>query len=77
MEQDRHEEARAALEKLHGDGSNTEFLELEYREIRDTIVAEKSLQVPAWSTLLQKPSWRRRLFLGMGVQALDNSPELM
>lgn len=69
IEQDRHEEARVVLEKLHGTGSNVEFLDLEYREIRDTIVAEKSLQVPAWSTLLKKPSSRRRLFLGCGVQA--------
>ncbi|KAH7348893.1 general substrate transporter [Rhexocercosporidium sp. MPI-PUGE-AT-0058] len=69
IEQDRHEEARLVLEKMHGTGSNQDFLELEYCEIRDTIVAEKSLQVPAWSALLQKPSSRRRLFLGCGVQA--------
>ncbi|PVH77529.1 general substrate transporter [Cadophora sp. DSE1049] len=69
IEQDRHEEARLVLEKMHGNGSNEAFLDLEYREIRDTIVAEKSLQVPAWSALLKKPSPRRRLLLGCGVQA--------
>lgn len=69
IEQDRHEEARVTLEKLHGTGSNTEFLDLEYREIRDTIAAEKSLLVPAWGAILKKPTWRKRLLLGCGVQA--------
>ncbi|KAH8587958.1 general substrate transporter [Bisporella sp. PMI_857] len=69
IEKDRHEEAQAVLQKLHGNGLNQEFLDLEYREIRDTIVAEKTLSVPTWSSLLSKPSWRKRLALGCGVQA--------
>ena len=69
IEQDRHDDARAVLNKLHNNGSNEEFLELEYREIRDTIVAEKTLAVQSWSALLSRPSWRKRLFLGCGVQA--------
>ncbi|KAH8596189.1 hypothetical protein B0O99DRAFT_651820 [Bisporella sp. PMI_857] len=69
IEKDRHEEAQAVLGKLHGNGSNQQFLELEYREIRDTIVAEKTLAEPTWRSLLKKPSWRKRLALGCGVQA--------
>ena len=69
MEKDRHEEARVSLQNLHGTGTNEDFLDLEYREIRDTIVAEKTLQVKTWSGLFAKPSWRRRLALGMGIQA--------
>jgi hypothetical protein len=69
IEQDRHEEARAVLTRLHGNGSNDEFLDLEFREIRDTIVAEKTLQVDSWGALLSRPSWRRRLLLGCGLQA--------
>jgi hypothetical protein len=69
VEKDRHEEARAVLTKLHGNGLNEEFLDLEYREIRDTIAAEKSLSVQTWRSLISKPSWRRRLALGCGVQA--------
>jgi hypothetical protein len=45
IEKDRHEDARLVLQKLHGNGSNEEFLDLEYKEIRDTIVAEKTLLV--------------------------------
>jgi hypothetical protein len=69
MEKDRHEDAREALRKLHGNGLNDDYLELEYREIRDTIVAEKTVAVASWSGLLQKPAWRRRLILGCGIQA--------
>jgi prepilin-type processing-associated H-X9-DG protein len=69
IEKDQHEDARLVLEKLHGNGSNAAFLDLEYREIRDTIVAEATLSVQTWSGLISRPSWRRRLALGCGVQA--------
>ncbi|KAI9675879.1 MAG: hypothetical protein M1822_008888 [Bathelium mastoideum] len=43
MEKDRHEEARAVLYKLHADGTpeKDEYIELEYREIRDVIAADR------------------------------------
>lgn len=69
MEKDRHDEAREALRRLHGNGQNEEYLELEYREIHDTIVAEKQVAVRSWSGMISKPAWRRRLALGMGIQA--------
>ncbi|PQE19200.1 hexose carrier protein [Rutstroemia sp. NJR-2017a BBW] len=69
MEKDRHDEARAALIKLHGNGSNDEYLELEFAEIRDTIIAEKTVAVKSWSGLVKKASWRKRLILGCGIQA--------
>lgn len=69
MEKDRHDEAREALRRLHGTGNNEEFLELEYTEIRDTIMAEKQVSVRSWRGMVSKPSWRRRLALGMGIQA--------
>jgi MFS family permease len=69
MEKDRHDEAREALRRLHGNGQNDEYLELEYLEIHDTIVAEKQVAVRSWRGMVQKPAWRRRLALGMGIQA--------
>lgn len=71
MEQDRHEEALAVLHKLHDNaaGSNKAFVELEFREIRDVIVADRSVTKISWSSIFRKPSWRRRLLLGCGVQA--------
>ncbi|KAH6706559.1 general substrate transporter [Leptodontidium sp. 2 PMI_412] len=71
MEQDRHEEALATLHALHDDstGSNIEYVELEFREIRDVIQADRSANTITWSSIFKKASWRRRLLLGCGVQA--------
>ena len=44
MERDRQEEARVVLNKLHSTGNNEDFLQLEFEEIRDTIIAEKAAQ---------------------------------
>lgn len=69
VEKARYEEAQQVLSKLHGNGHNQEFLDLEFREIRDTIIAEKSVAVRNWKEMFSRPSWRKRLALGMGVQA--------
>ncbi|KAK9319695.1 general substrate transporter [Lipomyces orientalis] len=69
MEKGRYDEAREVLRKLHGDGNNEEYLELEYHEIHDTIVAEKTVAIRSWKGLISKPDWRRRLLLGCGIQA--------
>jgi hypothetical protein len=71
MEQDRHQEALEVLHKLHdtADGSNNELVELEFREIRDVIIADRSANNISWLSIFQKASWRRRLLLGCGVQA--------
>ncbi|KAK5714929.1 hypothetical protein LTR15_010345 [Elasticomyces elasticus] len=69
MEHDRHDEAKIVLQKLHSTGHNDDFLQLEFEEIRDTIVAEKEVATVSWKQLLAKPSWRKRLFLGCGIQA--------
>lgn len=71
MEKDRHEEARAILYKLHGDGTpeKDEYIELEYREIRDVIAADRMYTNITWSSIVTRPSWRKRLLLGCGVQA--------
>ncbi|KAK5680159.1 hypothetical protein LTS10_007086 [Elasticomyces elasticus] len=68
-EHDRHDEAKIVLQKLHSTGQNDDFLQLEFEEIRDTIVAEKEVATVSWKQLLAKPSWRKRLFLGCGIQA--------
>ncbi|RDW59468.1 hypothetical protein BP6252_12555 [Coleophoma cylindrospora] len=71
MEKDRQEEALAILHKLHddADGTNQDYVELEYREIRDAIIAEREHNQISWVSIFRKPSWRRRLLLGCGVQA--------
>lgn len=69
MEHERYEDARTVLKKLHGNGHNDDFLDLEYREIHDVIVAERTLSVKSWRGLVSRPSWRKRLLLGCGIQA--------
>ncbi|KAF2195132.1 general substrate transporter [Zopfia rhizophila CBS 207.26] len=69
MENDRQEEARAVLQKLHGGDGNAELVELEFREIYDAVIAEQTHTVKSWSAIISKPSWRKRLLLGAGVQA--------
>lgn len=71
MEKDRQEEALQVLHKLHGDGtSETErLIELEFREIRDVIEADRIHGQTSWTNIITKASWRKRLILGCGVQA--------
>jgi MFS family permease len=68
MEKDRHEEAMASLKKLHK-GIDDEIIDLEFREIRDVIIADRALGDVTWKSIITKPSWRRRLLLGCGIQA--------
>ncbi|KAL1598473.1 hypothetical protein SLS59_006757 [Nothophoma quercina] len=68
MERDRHEEAMASLQRLRK-GYDSEVIDLEYREIRDVIAADRALgNITVWS-IITKTSWRKRLLLGCGVQA--------
>ena len=70
-EKDRWDEARAVLQKLHHDGTaeTDQRIELEVREIRDVIEADRTNNSTSISTIFTKPSWRKRLLLGCGVQA--------
>ncbi|KAH0278568.1 general substrate transporter, partial [Aureobasidium melanogenum] len=70
-EKDRYDEARAVLQKLHHDGTaeTDQRIELEFREIRDVIEADRINNSTSISTIFTKPSWRKRLLLGCGVQA--------
>ncbi|WYZ37066.1 hypothetical protein EsH8_II_000572 [Colletotrichum jinshuiense] len=68
MERDRHEDARNSLNKLRS-GLDEETIDLEFREIRDVILADRALGDISWKSIITKPSWRRRLILGCGVQA--------
>ncbi|KAH7074495.1 general substrate transporter [Paraphoma chrysanthemicola] len=68
MEKDRHEDAIASLRKLRK-GIDDETIDLEFREIRDVIIADRALGNISWMSIVTKPSWRKRLLLGCGVQA--------
>ncbi|KAK2785085.1 hypothetical protein FQN53_007978 [Emmonsiellopsis sp. PD_33] len=69
VEKGRIEEARIILENLHGTGLNQDFLDAQFTEIVSTITAENLIADKSWKKLISRPSWRRRLLLGVGVQA--------
>lgn len=68
MEKDRHEEARAVLQRLRS-GQDDRTIELEFREIRDVIIADRAAGSVSWKSIVTRPTWRKRLLLGCGVQA--------
>lgn len=68
MERDRHDEARASLTKLR-QGHDQETIDLEFREIRDVIAADRAMGNISYLSIITKPTWRKRLLLGCGVQA--------
>lgn len=68
MEKNRHEEAMASLRKLRK-GIDEELIELEFREIKDVIIADRALGNITWLSIITKPTWRKRLLLGCSVQA--------
>ncbi|KAJ3535859.1 hypothetical protein NM208_g6960 [Fusarium decemcellulare] len=69
MEKDRAEETRETLRRLHYDGTNDDFILAEFQEIQNSIQADGRSQTRSWSEIIKRPSWRRRLLLGCGIQA--------
>lgn len=67
VEKDREEEALKVLTRLRS-GTDQSAINAEFQEIRATIQAENSMTVPGWKVMFTVPTWRKRLFLGTGVQ---------
>lgn len=65
---DRLDEGMAILQKLHYDGSNGDWIQNEFNEIKLTIDAEKSATATGWLVMFKVPQWRNRLALGTLVQ---------
>jgi MFS family permease len=61
IETDRAEEALQVLRKLHYNGSNDDWIQAEFDEIKLTIEAEKSITAPGWLVMFRVRAWRTRL----------------
>jgi len=61
METDRSEDALKVLRKLHYNGSNEEWIQTEFNEIKLTIDAERAISVPGWRIMFTVPVYRTRL----------------
>jgi MFS family permease len=68
IEKDRDDEGMKILRKLHYNGSNDEWIQTEYNEIRATLSAEKAITAPGWAVMFTVPQWRKRLLLGTLIQ---------
>jgi hypothetical protein len=68
IETDRDEEAMRVLKKLHYNGSNLEWVEREFYDIKTTIMAEKAITVPGWKVMFTNPQYFTRLMHGTAVQ---------
>ena len=76
LEHGHADEAQHVLDRLHlrKDQSNRDFVDLEFKEIRDAILAEKSaIQGIGWKLLVTKRSYRRRVLLACGIQAFTQT----
>jgi Sugar (and other) transporter len=64
----RDEEALAILAKLHADGNEQdELVQLEYREIRQTIAQEQEVAKRSYMELIATPGNRRRLLITVTI----------
>lgn len=61
IEKGRYSEARNILHRLHFDGTNADWVEVEYTGIRTAIEAEKSTAATGWMAMFTVPQWRTRL----------------
>lgn len=64
-----YEEARQIIEKLHQDiDTDASFCEREFEQMKQQIDYEREITIKSWTYLFTKPSNRRRLLLGIGLQ---------
>jgi MFS family permease len=68
LETDRDEEAMRVLRKLHFNGSNDDWIQNEFKEIKLTIAAEKAITAPGWSIMFTVPQWRKRVMHATLIQ---------
>lgn len=58
---EKYEEAMKVLRKLHYDGTNEDWIQREYAEIKSTIDAERAVTEPGWLVMFRVPQYRTRL----------------
>jgi hypothetical protein len=56
------------LHKLHYDGTNEDWIQSEFHEIKLTIEAEKAITAPGWAIMFKVKTWRIRLMHATLVQ---------
>jgi hypothetical protein len=68
VSKDRHEEALQILIKYHAEGDlNSQFVAIEFEQIRATIKMELEATKNPWQDLVKSPANRRRVFIAACV----------
>ena len=68
VETDRADEALRVLRKLHFNGTNEDWVQAEFHEIKTTIAAEKAITAPGWKIMFTVKEYRVRLMHATLVQ---------
>lgn len=68
VETDRSDEALKVIKKLHYDGTNDDWIQSEFNEIKLTIDAERAITAPGWKVMFTVPAWRTRLMHATLIQ---------
>ncbi|KAJ5643829.1 uncharacterized protein N7484_006336 [Penicillium longicatenatum] len=68
VEKGHHAEAMRVLRRLHYDGSNDDWIEAEFNEIRQASDSGKSVAEPGWVSMFTVAKWRTRMLHGLAVQ---------
>lgn len=61
VETQRNEQAMTVLRNLHFNGTNADWVNAEYNEIKATIEAEQATTAASWTVMFKVPQWRTRL----------------
>ncbi|KAH1316438.1 hypothetical protein KXX47_003264 [Aspergillus fumigatus] len=67
VETEKYDEAMRILKRLHYDGTNDDWIQTEYTEIKATIDAEKAVMAPGLLIMFQVPQWRTRLMYALAM----------
>ncbi|OQE88665.1 hypothetical protein PENNAL_c0016G02010 [Penicillium nalgiovense] len=60
IEKDQEDEALRILKRLHHDGSNMEWIQTEFNEIKTTINAERAITAPGWTIMFKILNFARQ-----------------
>ncbi|KAI5286419.1 hypothetical protein KEM54_006802 [Ascosphaera aggregata] len=73
ISKDKLDQGLRVLRRLHYNGVNESWINEEFMEIKNTISAEKEIQVPRWSAMFTVPQWRKRLAIATSLQMFTQS----
>lgn len=73
VERGTHDDALKVVQRLHFNGSNSDFVQAEFQEIVEQIKKNKTeASKQGYAQVFRRKAWRRRLILGSGIWLMMN-----